>query len=136
MVRLFCLCVVTFVLAVGSVRGQGTGLQTLPSGLQYRVEREGSGASPGPTDTVTVNYRGTLSNGTEFDSSYKRGQPATFRLNQVIKGWTEGLQHMKEGGKASFVIPGNLAYGEQGMGELIKPNATLYFSIELLSVKK
>jgi FKBP-type peptidyl-prolyl cis-trans isomerase FklB len=106
------------------------GVQVTESGLQYRIIEPGTGKQPGPTDQVTVNYRGTRVDGSEFDSSYKRGKPAQFRLDRVIKGWTEGLQLMKEGGKAQFVIPYDLAYGERGrLG-----NQTLIFDVELLEV--
>lgn len=104
------------------------------SGLQYRVMTEGDGASPEATDQVTVHYRGTLLNGTEFDSSYARGEPATFALNQVIPGWTEGVQLMQEGDKYEFFIPADLAYGEQGRPGPIGPNATLIFEVELIEV--
>jgi len=110
------------------------GVITLTNGLQYKMLVEGTGKQPKATDKVTVNYRGTLINGTEFDSSYKRGEPITFALNQVIKGWTEGVQLMKEGGKIQLVIPGDLAYGERGAGQLIGANATLIFEIELIKV--
>ncbi len=106
------------------------------SGLVFLSLREGSGASPAPTDTVKVNYRGTFIDGTEFDSSYKRNQPAEFVLNQVVKAWTEGLQKMKVGGKAKLVCPPSLAYGDQGAGATIPPNATLVFEVELLEIKK
>ncbi len=113
------------------------GVKTLPSGLQYLVIKEGTGKRPAATDAVTVHYRGTLIDGTtEFDSSYKRGQPATFPLNQVIKGWTEGVQLMKEGAKYKFFIPPHLAYGPRGAGNIIGPNETLIFEVELLSVQK
>lgn len=111
------------------------GVKTLPSGLQYKVITEGTGKSPKATDTVTVNYRGTLIDGSEFDSSYKRGQPATFPVNGVIPGWTEALQLMKEGAKWQLFIPPGLAYGEKGAGNVIGPNATLIFEVELISVK-
>jgi len=111
------------------------GVKTTASGLQYLVEKEGSGAAPKETDTVVVNYRGTLIDGTEFDSSYKRGEPATFPVNRVIKGWTEAVQLMKPGAKYKLFIPSNLAYGPSGAGEDIGPNATLIFEVELLSVK-
>jgi FKBP-type peptidyl-prolyl cis-trans isomerase FklB len=111
------------------------GVKTTASGLEYKVIKEGTGPQPKATDMVTVNYRGTLIDGTEFDSSYKRGQPATFPLNGVIKGWTEGLQLMKQGGKYQFFVPSNLAYGERAVGPDIAPNATLIFEVELLDVK-
>lgn len=111
------------------------GVKTLPSGLQYKVVKEGEGKSPKATDTVKVHYRGTLIDGKEFDSSYKRGEPIEFRLNQVIKGWTEGLQQMKEGSKYLLYIPSNLAYGSRGAGADIGPDETLIFEVELLQVK-
>lgn len=110
-------------------------IHSLPSGMQYKVQKEGEGQSPGPTDVVTVNYRGTLIDGTEFDSSYSRHTPATFAVNAVIPGWTEALQLMKPGAKWTVYIPSKLAYGEYGAGRLIGPNSTLIFDIELLSVK-
>jgi FKBP-type peptidyl-prolyl cis-trans isomerase FklB len=112
------------------------GVITLPSGLQYKVITEGTGEIPKLTDTVTVNYRGTLIDGTEFDSSYRRGQPATFPVKGVIAGWTEALQLMKVGSKWQLFIPSNLAYGERGAGRDIGSNATLIFDIELLSIKE
>jgi FKBP-type peptidyl-prolyl cis-trans isomerase len=111
------------------------GVKTLPSGLQYKHEKEGTGKSPKATDTVKVHYRGTLIDGKEFDSSYKRNEPIEFPLNGVIKGWTEGVQLMKEGGKTMLYIPSHLAYGERGAPGAIPPNATLVFEIELLQVK-
>lgn len=111
------------------------GVKTLPSGLQYKVLKEGDGKSPKATDTVVVHYKGTLINGKEFDSSYKRGEPAEFPVNRVIKGWTEALQLMKEGSKWMLYIPSNLAYGERGAGADIGPNETLIFEVELLKVK-
>lgn len=111
------------------------GVKTLPSGLQYKVLREGKGASPAATDLVTTHYKGTLLNGTEFDSSYGRGEPATFPVNGVVKGWTEALQMMKVGDKWQLFIPADLAYGDRGAGEDIPPNAALIFDIELLGVK-
>src|ERR1700746_548680 len=110
-------------------------VKTTASGLEYKVIKDGTGPQPKATDMVTVNYRGTLIDGTEFDSSYKRGQPATFPLNGVIKGWTEGLQLMKVGSKYQFFVPSNLAYGERAVGPDIAPNATLIFEVELLDVK-
>lgn len=109
------------------------GVKTTASGLQYEVLKEGTGPNPKATDTVTVNYKGTLMDGTTFDSSYDRGQPATFVLNQVIPGWTEGVQLMKPGAKYKFYIPSNLAYGEQAPPQ-IGPNAPLIFEVELLSI--
>ena len=111
------------------------GIKTLPSGLQYKVLTEGSGKMPKADDTVTVNYKGTLIDGTESDSSYKRGQPATFKVNGVIKGWTEALQLMKEGSKWQLFIPPDLAYGERGAGRTIPPSSTLIFEVELISIK-
>ena len=111
------------------------GVKTTASGLQYKVEKEGTGPQPKGTEMVTVNYRGTLIDGTEFDSSYKRGQPATFPVNGVIKGWTEALQLMKQGAKYQLVIPSNLAYAERAMGPDIGPNSTLIFEVELMEVK-
>ena len=103
-------------------------------GLTYKSVREGTGASPTATDSVRVHYRGTLMNGTEFDSSYKRNEPATFPLNRVIPCWTQGVQRMKVGGKAELICPPELAYGERGAGSDIPPNATLRFEIELLAI--
>jgi FKBP-type peptidyl-prolyl cis-trans isomerase FklB len=111
------------------------GVKTTSSGLQYKVVKEGNGPQPKDTDTVVANYRGTLIDGTEFDSSYKRGQPATFPLNRVIKGWTEGLQLMKVGSKYQFFIPASLAYGEQQMGPDIGPSSTLIFDVELVGIQ-
>ncbi|MDE1171121.1 MAG: FKBP-type peptidyl-prolyl cis-trans isomerase [Verrucomicrobium sp.] len=111
------------------------GVKTTASGLQYKVEKEGKGKKPSATSTVTVNYRGTLIDGKEFDSSYKRNEPATFPVNGVIPGWTEGLQLMTEGSKYQFFIPAKLAYGEQGAGNgVIPPGATLVFEVELLKI--
>ncbi len=111
------------------------GVKTTASGLQYKVVKEGTGAQPKEKDTVMANYRGTLIDGTEFDSSYTRGQPATFPVSGVIKGWTEALQMMKVGSKYQLFIPANLAYGERAIGPDIGPNSTLIFEVELLDVK-
>jgi FKBP-type peptidyl-prolyl cis-trans isomerase FklB len=111
------------------------GVVTLPSGLQYKVLTAGTGPKPSASDTVVTNYRGTLLDNTEFDSSYKRGQPATFAVGQVIKGWTEALQLMPVGSKWQLFIPPDLAYGERGQGSVIGPNATLIFEVELLSIQ-
>jgi FKBP-type peptidyl-prolyl cis-trans isomerase FklB len=111
------------------------GVVTLPSGLQYKVLQEGTGPKPAATDTVVCNYRGTLLDNTEFDSSYKRGQPATFPVTGVIKGWTEALQLMPVGSKWQLFIPSELAYGERGAGGQIGPNSTLIFEVELLSIQ-
>jgi FKBP-type peptidyl-prolyl cis-trans isomerase FklB len=112
------------------------GVKTTPSGLQYKVIKAGTGKKPKSNDTVTVHYRGTLINGAEFDSSYKRGQPAIFPVSKVIPGWTEGLQLMEVGAKWQLFIPSNLAYGEQGAGSDIGPNATLIFEVELVSIQE
>jgi FKBP-type peptidyl-prolyl cis-trans isomerase FklB len=112
------------------------GVKILPDGLQYKVITEGKGQMPKATDTVTVNYKGTLIDGTEFDSSYKRKEPATFPVTGVIKGWTEALQMMRVGSKWELFVPADLAYGERGtMGGPIGPNAVLIFEVELLSIK-
>ncbi len=112
------------------------GVQVTESGLQYRVIEEGTGASPSASDTVRVNYEGSLLDGTVFDSSYDRGQPIEFPLNRVIRGWTEGVQLMKEGATYEFYIPSEMAYGPNGAGNgMIPPNATLIFKVELIEVK-
>lgn len=115
--------------------GKKDGVVTLPSGLQYQVLKEGNGKKPCATDMVECHYEGTLINGQVFDSSYQRGETATFGLNQVIAGWTEGLQLMQEGAKYRFFIPYNLAYGERGAGQSIPPYAALIFDVELVAVK-
>ncbi len=111
------------------------GVVTLPSGLQYKVLTEGKGPKPTPSDTVVCNYKGTLIDGTEFDSSYKRGQPATFPVGQVIKGWTEALQLMPVGSKWELFIPSEMAYGPRGPTPAIGANSTLIFEVELLSIQ-
>jgi FKBP-type peptidyl-prolyl cis-trans isomerase FklB len=111
------------------------GVVTLPSGLQYKILKAGAGPKPTAKDTVTCNYKGTLINGTEFDSSYKRGRPASFGVGQVIKGWTEALQLMPVGSKWELFIPSDLAYGDRGAGPDIGPNATLIFEVDLISIK-
>ena len=109
---------------------------TTSSGLQYRILNEGSGNdSPGPESLVSVHYRGKLTNGLEFDSSYKRNQPASFPVNGVIRGWTEALQLMKEGDKWELIIPPNLGYGSKGAGNIIPPDSTLIFEVELIKIK-
>jgi FKBP-type peptidyl-prolyl cis-trans isomerase len=115
---------------------QEKGAQKTPSGLVFTPVKEGTGPSPAPTDKVKVHYRGTLADGKEFDSSYSRGQPAEFPLNQVIPCWTEGLQKMKVGGKAKLVCPAAIAYGEQGRPPVIPGNAVLFFDVELLEIVK
>lgn len=111
------------------------GVKTTSSGLQYKITQEGTGKSPKATDNVVVHYKGTLLDGTVFDSSYKRGEPATFPLNRVIPGWTEGLQLLKEGGKATLYIPSQLAYGSRGAGGIIGPDETLIFDVELIKIQ-
>jgi len=112
------------------------GVVTLPSGLQYKIITAGTGPKPTADDTVVCNYRGTLISGKEFDSSYKRGEPATFAVNGVIKGWTEALQLMPTGSKWQLFIPPDLAYGDRGAGADIGPDATLIFEVELMSIQK
>ncbi len=114
--------------------GKKEGVITTSSGLQYTVLQEGTGGKPGAIDNVKVHYAGTLINGTPFDSSYDRGEPAVFNLSRVIKGWTEGLQLMKVGGKNRLFVPSDLAYGENGAGQTIEPNSTLIFDVELLAI--
>jgi len=115
---------------------QKSGITTLPSGLQFEVLAPGTGAKPLVTDEVTVHYKGTLTNGKQFDSSYDRGEPTSFALNQVIPGWTEGLQQMNIGSKYRFFIPYALAYGERGAGKDIPPYSTLIFEVELIKIGK
>ncbi len=115
--------------------GQRAEVTTLPSGLQYEVITEGNGPKPGPTTMVTVHYEGSLIDGKVFDSSYKRGQPATFGVHQVISGWTEALQLMPKGSKWKLFIPSELGYGARGAGGSIPPNATLIFDVELLDMR-
>ncbi len=112
------------------------GVITTSSGLQYKVLQEGTGITPGPEDVVTVHYTGKTIDGTKFDSSYDRGEPAQFRVSNVIRGWVEGLQLMKEGSRVMLYIPYDLAYGERGAGNIIKPFETLIFEVELLKVTK
>ena len=111
------------------------GVVALPSGLQYKILTKGNGPKPTANDTVVCQYRGTLIDGTEFDSSYKRGQPATFPVNRVIKGWTEALELMPVGSKWQLFVPPDLAYGDRGAGNLIGPNATLIFEVEVMSIQ-
>ena len=107
-----------------------------PSGITIKMQKEGTGTNPLAGDTVKVHYRGTLADGKEFDSSYKRGEPTSFPLNRVIPCWTEGIQLLKVGGKATLTCPPNLAYGSRGAGGVIPPNATLTFEVELLGISK
>ena len=111
-----------------------TGAVVSPSGLVYLSLKEGAGTTPTATDVVKVHYKGVLADGKEFDSSYRRGQPAEFPLNRVIKCWTEGVQKMKPGGKAKLTCPPDIAYGERGAGGVIPPNATLQFEVELIDI--
>jgi FKBP-type peptidyl-prolyl cis-trans isomerase FkpA/FKBP-type peptidyl-prolyl cis-trans isomerase FklB len=111
------------------------GVKTTSSGLQYKITKEGTGKNPKATDTVVVHYKGTTIDGKEFDSSYKRGEPTEFPLNAVIKGWTEGLMYLSEGGKATLYIPSELAYGKRGAPGAIGPDETLIFEVELIKIK-
>lgn len=117
-----------------SINKGRAGVVELPSGLQYQVLKQGTGAKPKATDKVKCHYHGTLINGTVFDSSVERGQPAVFGVNQVIPGWVEALQLMPVGSKWRLFIPSHLAYGEHGAGEMIEPNSTLIFDVELLDI--
>lgn len=119
-----------------SENGKAEGVVTLPSGLQYKIVTQGTGATPGPEDMVKVQYTGTTISGTKFDSSYDRGEPASFKVSNVIRGWVEGLQLMQEGSKYMLYIPSDLAYGERGAGSIIKPFETLIFEVELLGIIK
>ena len=130
----FMLCAAALSLVACASSAQGP--VTTKSGLVYQSLKEGSGVSPAATDTVKVHYRGTLQDGKEFDSSYKRGEPTEFPLNRVIPCWTEGVQMMKPGGKAKLTCPPAIAYGERGAGGAVPPNATLNFEVELISVKR
>ena len=116
--------------------GKKEGVKTLPSGLQYKILKAGEGKKPTETDTVEVNYRGTLLNGTEFDSSYSRGQPATFQVQGIIPGWSEALKLMPVGSKWQLFVPAQLAYGARGAPPNIGPDATLIFDVELLAIKE
>lgn len=120
--------------AAGAAHAQQSAPETLPSGMTIQHLTKGTGASPKATDTVKVHYRGTLTDGTEFDSSYKRGQPISFPLNRVIPCWTEGVQKMQVGGKAKLTCPASTAYGARGVPGAIPPNATLNFEVELLGI--
>ena len=126
---------VLFVVSLNAVAADAKETKTA-SGIVITTLKDGSGASPKSTETVKVHYRGVLENGKEFDSSYGRGQPATFPLNRVIPCWTEGVQTMKVGGKAKLVCPSNLAYGSRGVPGTIPPDATLVFEVELLEIVK
>jgi FKBP-type peptidyl-prolyl cis-trans isomerase FkpA len=130
------ICALALPLVASCAVSQPTVPVTTASGLGYQSLKDGSGTPPAATDTVKVHYRGTLADGREFDSSYKRGEPAEFPLNRVIRCWTEGVQLMKPGGKARLTCPPAIAYGERGAGGVIPPNATLNFEVELVSVKR
>jgi FKBP-type peptidyl-prolyl cis-trans isomerase FkpA len=134
-VSLFLLCLLAASFVAQPARAENNATVTTKSGMEYTSLREGTGPTPRASDTVVVNYRGTLLNGREFDNSYKRGRPAEFQLDQVIKCWTEGLQLMKVGGKAELECPSDLAYGERGTMSSVPPNATLIFEVELLAIK-
>lgn len=121
-------------MTLATVVAQAGTPETTPSGLIYESLNEGSGEKASPQATVQVHYRGTLANGNEFDSSYKRGQPATFPLNRVIPCWTEGVAKMREGGKAKLICPPGIAYGSRGAGSAVPPDATLTFEVELLKI--
>ena len=127
-------CVLAGMIALATAGAQAGAPEKTSSGLTYESLKDGSGEKATPASTVQVHYRGTLDNGTEFDSSYKRGQPATFPLNRVIPCWTEGVAKMREGGKAKLTCPPDIAYGAHGAGSAVPPNATLTFEVELLKV--
>lgn len=122
--------------AAAAAAAREPGALVSETGMVYRSLREGTGANPQATDNVKVHYRGTLPDGTEFDSSYKRGEPASFPLNRVIKCWTEGVQRIKVGGKAKLTCPPHIAYGERARGNVIPANATLLFEVELLEIQR
>jgi FKBP-type peptidyl-prolyl cis-trans isomerase FkpA len=126
----------SFAIAAGSAPAASASTETLPSGVVVKHNKTGTGASPVAADTVQVHYRGRLADGTEFDSSHKRGQPASFPLGRVIPCWTEGVQKMKVGGSATLTCPPATAYGSRGAGAAVPPNATLMFEVELLAVDK
>ena len=126
--------VLTGLVSLATAGAQAGTPEKTPSGLIYESLKDGSGEKASPEATVQVNYRGTLANGNEFDSSYKRGQPATFPLNRVIPCWTEGVSKMREGGKAKLICPPGIAYGSRGAGGAVPPDATLTFEVELLKV--
>ena len=130
------ICATALSLIASAALAQQPAAVTTKSGLVYQSLKEGAGASPAATDVVKVHYRGTLPDGKEFDSSYKRGEPTEFPLNRVIPCWTEGVQMMKPGGKARLTCPPAIAYGDRGAGGVIPPNATLVFEVELISVKR
>jgi FKBP-type peptidyl-prolyl cis-trans isomerase FkpA len=123
-------------LGAGPARAQTAATEMLPSGVKVMHTTVGQGANPGAADTVKVHYRGTLADGKEFDSSYKRGAPATFPLARVVPCWTQGLQKIKVGGKATLTCPPATAYGDRGAGNAVPPNATLTFEVELIAIEK
>ena len=133
--NLLCLLLATVVMAPAAM-AQTSKPVTTASGLVYESLKDGTGESPKATDTVKVHYKGTFLDGKEFDSSYKRGEPTSFPLNRVIPCWTEGVQRMKPGGKAKLICPPAIAYGARGAGNVIPPNATLHFEVELVSVRR
>lgn len=128
--------VLSGLVALAMTGAQAGAPEKTPSGLIYESLKDGTGEKATPEATVQVNYRGTLANGTEFDSSYKRGQPASFPLNRVIPCWTEGVAKMREGGKAKLTCPPSIAYGSRGAGSAVPPDATLTFEVELLKVMR